>query len=145
MQKVWHKCFKDGQESVESDPQSGWPATSRKPENIECVWAKVNKDRRLAVRELETDLGIPRLLCLRFWQRILAWNVWWQNSFCRFYYQSRRNIVLQLLITWLKPLHYECTRFPQEGHSLEGDRCSIVLCTMFLVSCILFNKCLYFS
>ena len=26
--KVWHKCFKDGQESVESDPHSGRPATA---------------------------------------------------------------------------------------------------------------------
>ena len=30
--KVWHKCFKDGPESVESDPCSGRPATSRIPE-----------------------------------------------------------------------------------------------------------------
>ena len=41
--KMCHKCFKDGQESVESDPRSGRPATSRTPENIECVWASVNK------------------------------------------------------------------------------------------------------
>ena len=27
--KVWHKRFKDGRESVESDPHSGRPATSR--------------------------------------------------------------------------------------------------------------------
>ena len=37
--KVWHKCLKDGQESVESDPCSGRPATSRTPKNVECVWA----------------------------------------------------------------------------------------------------------
>ena len=28
--KVWHKHFEDGQESVESDPHSGRPATSRR-------------------------------------------------------------------------------------------------------------------
>ena len=33
--KVWHKCFKNGQESVESNPCSGRPATSRTPENVE--------------------------------------------------------------------------------------------------------------
>ena len=44
--KVWHKCFEDGQESVESDPRSGRPATSRTPENVEHVRAAVNKDRR---------------------------------------------------------------------------------------------------
>ena len=42
--KVWHKHFEDGQESVESDPHSGRPETSRIPENVECVWAAVNKD-----------------------------------------------------------------------------------------------------
>ena len=31
--KLWH--FKDGRESVESDPRSGRPATSRTPENVE--------------------------------------------------------------------------------------------------------------
>ena len=36
-----------------------------------------------------------------------------------------------------------CVRSP--GAYFEGDWCFIVLCTMFLVSCILFNKCLYFS
>ena len=41
---VWHKCFKDDQESVESESHSGRPATSRISENIECVWATINKD-----------------------------------------------------------------------------------------------------
>ena len=43
--KVWHKCFKDGQESVESDPYSGRPTTARTPENIELVQAAINKDQ----------------------------------------------------------------------------------------------------
>ena len=43
--KVWHKCFKNGQESVESNPCSGRPATSRAPENVERVRAAINKDR----------------------------------------------------------------------------------------------------
>ena len=42
--KVWHKCFKDGRESVESGPQCGRPATSRTPENVECVQAAINKN-----------------------------------------------------------------------------------------------------
>ena len=45
--KMWHKCFKDGRESVESDPHSGRPATSRTPENVEHVGAAINKDQRL--------------------------------------------------------------------------------------------------
>ena len=41
--KVWHECFKDGQESVESDPCSGRPTTSKTPENVEHVRAAINK------------------------------------------------------------------------------------------------------
>ena len=44
--KVWHKCFKDGRESVEDDSCSWRPVTSRAPENVERVRAAVNKDRR---------------------------------------------------------------------------------------------------
>ena len=42
--KVWHKRFKDRQESFESDAHSGRPITNRTPENVECVWAAINKD-----------------------------------------------------------------------------------------------------
>ena len=41
--KVWHKHFKDGQESVESDPHSGRPATSRTPDNVERVQVQSTK------------------------------------------------------------------------------------------------------
>ena len=46
--KVWHKCFKDGRESVESDPCSGRPATSRAPENVEHIRGAINNQQRLA-------------------------------------------------------------------------------------------------
>ena len=63
--KAQHKCFKDGQKSVESDPQTGRPAT-RTPENVECVQVAINKDWRLTVQELETDLRIPKTAGPRF-------------------------------------------------------------------------------
>ena len=44
--KMWHRCFKDGRESVEDDSCSWRPVTSRAPENVERVRAAVNKDRR---------------------------------------------------------------------------------------------------
>ena len=47
--KVWHKHFKDGRESVESDTRSGRPATSKTPENVERVRAAIKKDRRPTV------------------------------------------------------------------------------------------------
>ena len=43
--KVWHKHFKDGQESVESDPCSGRLVIRKTPENVERVQAAINKDR----------------------------------------------------------------------------------------------------
>ena len=43
--KVWHKCFKDGRESVESDARSGRSTTSRPPETAECVQAAISKDQ----------------------------------------------------------------------------------------------------
>ena len=43
--KIWHKCFKGGQESVGSDPGSERPATSKAPENDERVQAAINRDR----------------------------------------------------------------------------------------------------
>ena len=58
--KVWHKCFRDGWEPVESDPCSGRPTRSRTPESVEGVGAAINKDRWLTVQELEADLGIPK-------------------------------------------------------------------------------------
>ena len=42
--KVWNKCFKDGRESVESDPHSGRYAIRRTPENVQCVQAAINKE-----------------------------------------------------------------------------------------------------
>ena len=42
---MWHKSFKDGQESVESDPRSGRSAASRTPENAERVQAAISKDQ----------------------------------------------------------------------------------------------------
>ena len=42
--KVWHKYFKDGRESVESDPRSGRLATNRTLENVEFIQVAINED-----------------------------------------------------------------------------------------------------
>ena len=47
--KMWHKCFKNCRESVESDPHSGRSSTSRTPENVKRGWAAINQDWRLTV------------------------------------------------------------------------------------------------
>lgn len=58
--KVWYKRFKDGRESVNSEPRSGRPSTSRTHENVERVRLAIHENRRLTVRELEEDLNISK-------------------------------------------------------------------------------------
>ena len=56
--KQWFKRFKDGRASVESDPRSGRPSTSRNEEAMDQVREKVLEDRRLTVREIAAEMGI---------------------------------------------------------------------------------------
>jgi transposase len=56
--KEWYNRFKEGRLSVESDPRSGRPSTSRNEEGIEAVKTLVMADRRLTVRELAEDVGL---------------------------------------------------------------------------------------
>ena len=91
--KVWHKCFKGGQDSLESDPHSERPATSRTPEDVERVQAAIHKDQLLTVQELEADLGIPKMTVLKIlmqdlgMKRVVAKFVLWlllldQKEYC---------------------------------------------------------------
>ena len=43
--KMWRECFKDDRASVESEPRSGRPATSRALENVERVQAAISEDQ----------------------------------------------------------------------------------------------------
>ena len=81
-------------------------------------------------------------MCPGSWCRILkvysqhergtqSWNVLWQNLFCSFCYQSRRNIVLQSLMTWLKPL--PMNQISSRSQLWRGLRCQ---CPIYNVSCI---------
>jgi len=49
--KLWYRRFKDGWESVESDPRSGRPST-RMTENVESVRAAIKENRLLTVGKL---------------------------------------------------------------------------------------------
>ena len=51
--KEWYMRFKNGRTSVDSDPCSGRPSLTTRPENIERVRLAIEGDRRLTVRELE--------------------------------------------------------------------------------------------
>jgi len=54
----WFRRFKEGRTSVESDPCSGRPSTSRTEEMIAKIRRIVRNKRRLTVREIADDCGI---------------------------------------------------------------------------------------
>ncbi|XP_033224565.1 protein GVQW3-like [Belonocnema kinseyi] len=58
--KEWYRRFKSGRTSLDSDPRSGRPSTGTSSDNVERVRVAVEQDRRLNVRELEDELGIPK-------------------------------------------------------------------------------------
>ena len=75
-------------------------------EHWECGTCMGGNQQRWATDSVRTKSwsGDSKIYCVRFWHRILARNMSWQNSFCSFCFQSRRNIVLQVLMTWFKLL-----------------------------------------
>ncbi|GFV37410.1 protein GVQW3 [Trichonephila clavipes] len=54
----WFRPFKEGRQSVNSDPRSGRPSTSRNEDKIAQVKAVVRSDRRLTVREIAQECHI---------------------------------------------------------------------------------------
>ena len=56
----WFRRFKEGRTSVESNPLSGRPSTSRNGEMIAKVRTIVRNNKRLTVREIADDRGIMR-------------------------------------------------------------------------------------
>ncbi|PNF29274.1 hypothetical protein B7P43_G08953 [Cryptotermes secundus] len=56
--KEWYNRFKDGRTSVDSEPRSGRPSTSRNENVIEQVRTLVMEDRRITVRELANEIGV---------------------------------------------------------------------------------------
>ena len=58
--KERYRRFKNCRTFADSDPCSGRPSLTKTPEKIERVRLAIEGDRRLTVRELENDLGIPK-------------------------------------------------------------------------------------
>ena len=58
--KEWYIRFKGGRTSVDSDSRSDRPSTTKTLDNIDRVQLAIEGDRRLTVRELEGDLGLPK-------------------------------------------------------------------------------------
>ena len=58
--KEWYNRLKGGRTSDDNDSRSGRPSTTKTLDNIERVRLAIEGDRRITVRELENDLGIPK-------------------------------------------------------------------------------------
>jgi len=56
----WYKAFKDGRESNEDEQCAGCPSTSRNENNVPHVKAVLDRDRRLNVRLIAEDVGLPK-------------------------------------------------------------------------------------
>ena len=70
--KEWYNRFKGGRTSVDNDSRSGRPLTTKTLDNIERVRILIEGDRRLTVRELENDLGIPKTTAWEILKKILG-------------------------------------------------------------------------
>ena len=58
--KEWYNRFKGGRTYVDSVSRSGRRSATKALDKIERVRLAIESDRRLTVRELKNDLGIPK-------------------------------------------------------------------------------------
>ena len=56
----WYKAFKDGREGVEDEQRVGRPSASRSENNVARVKAVLDRDRRLNVRLMAEEVGLPK-------------------------------------------------------------------------------------
>jgi AraC-like DNA-binding protein len=54
----WFSRFKNGDLSIEDQPRSGRPSSSRNNENITKIREKLNEDRRYTIDELSGGTGV---------------------------------------------------------------------------------------
>ena len=57
------KRFKEGRTSVDDDPRSGRPSTSKTDDNVAKVREVIRSNRRLTVREVAEEVSISKTVC----------------------------------------------------------------------------------
>ena len=57
---TWHKAFREGREDVEDEERIGRQSTSHNSHNVAKVKAVLDSDRRLSVRLIADQVGLPK-------------------------------------------------------------------------------------
>ena len=149
--KAWHKCFKDGWESVESVPCSGRPETSRTPDNVECTGYNQQRSASDSAR-IRSWSGDSRNYC----SEILMWDLGMKRVRAKFVLQlllpeqkkHRAAVANDLIRTTTSKSDF--LKVMMLGHPCEVPRCLLWrglrrYCPVDNVSYIFFNKCFYLS
>ena len=56
----WHKAFREGREDVEDEQHIGRPSMSHTLDNVAKVKVVLDSDRRLSVRLITDQVGLPK-------------------------------------------------------------------------------------
>jgi transposase len=56
----WWKRFKEGRTSIDDNPRSGRPSTSKTDDNVAKVREIIRSNRRLTVREVAEEVSISK-------------------------------------------------------------------------------------
>jgi len=59
----WWKCFKERRTSVDDDPRSGRPSTSKTDDNVAKALEVIHSNRHLTVREVAEEVNISKTVC----------------------------------------------------------------------------------
>jgi len=59
----WWKRFKEGRTSIDDDPRSGRPSTSKTNDNVAKVREVIRSNPRLTVREVAEEVSISKTVC----------------------------------------------------------------------------------
>ncbi|GFV03407.1 protein GVQW3 [Trichonephila clavipes] len=105
----WFRPFKEGCQSVNSDPRSGRPFTSRNEDKIAQVKAVESSDRRLTVREIAQECHISVGSC----DKILRKDLNMRRVSAKF---------VPRLLTEDQQFQRLATLFPKIKNTLKGHR-----------------------
>jgi len=62
----WYKqFFEEGREDVNDNPRPGRPSTSTTDENVEAVKKMILENRRITIREVAEEVGMPFFTALQ--------------------------------------------------------------------------------